>query len=131
MFDPSAMTILVQAAGGSGSWRMWHYSVLDDSTLDDVKADGFFNPMAEHIESNSIVYVSAKAYVAQMVLRRDGLQINTAEMTRADFPREGGADPKRQLLPGGSRPTAGTDTRGNEAKDTAGTPVEPTSNSQP
>lgn len=99
MFDPSKFTILLQAAGGSGDWRFWHYVVADGTTLDDVQADGFFTPMASQITPNSIVFVVAPTYVAQLVLvvKDDG--VKTVAMALADVPED--ADlPHVQGVPG-------------------------------
>ncbi len=85
MFDASKLTILVQAAGGSGDWRMWHYVDADDD-LEAVKAPGFFAPMGAQITPNSIVMVVAPSYVAQLVLVKREADLVTVEMCSAAIP---------------------------------------------
>lgn len=99
MFDPSKMTILVQAAGGSGDWRMWHYTVADDATMDNVTADGFFSPMHRQITPMSIVYVTATTFVAQLAMLKKDNAVTTEVMAVAEFAEDDSDLPHVQGVP--------------------------------
>lgn len=106
MFDPSAMTILTQAAGGSGSWRIWHYVVVDDTTLDDLTEPGYFGAMGDHFTPASVVYVTAPTYVAQLVLSKVGDTWHASVLSEVELPEDAEA-PRVQNLPQGSQPITG------------------------
>lgn len=99
MFDQSKMTILVQAAGGSGDWRMWHYVVADDDTLADVLTAGYFTPFVDQITTHSIVYVTAKTFVAQAVLLVKDRVVTAALMSSVEFGQEDAEQPHVQGVP--------------------------------
>ena len=99
MFDPSKMTILVQAAGGAGDWRLWHYLAADD-TLEDVVADGFFTPFAPHIVPYSVVFVTAPGYVAQLVLLVKDNAVTTRTLCQVDVDVASSEPPHVQGVPG-------------------------------
>ena len=88
MFDPSKFTILVQAAGGSGDWRIWHYVVADGAKLEEVQAPGFFSAMRDSITPSSFVYVIAPDYAAQMVLVKHDEGVDTVTFAAVDLPSD-------------------------------------------
>ena len=107
MFDPSAFTITSQNAGGSGSWRLWNYSVLDDASLEDITKPGFFNEMGGQIHPNDWASIHSAKYSALVVLAKVGDGVTAVVMASVDLP-ENAAKTERQVLPvGGMMPTQG------------------------
>jgi hypothetical protein len=105
-FDIACATISIQAAGGSGSWREWHYSVMDADTVADLTKPGYFDGLGDHLTPGSVVTAVAKRFVCQLALTKvDGHWI-AVEMGRADFPADS-AQPLLQGLPVGSRAQGG------------------------
>ena len=100
MFDPSKMTILLQAAGGSGDWRNWHYVVADGDTLDTVMADGYFSGFAPQITPCSLVTVTAPDYVAQLVLLTKDNAVMTKKLCAVDIGHGESDAPHVQGVPG-------------------------------
>ena len=88
VFDPASFTIVLQSAGDSCDWRIWHYVVAGDVTLDDVSADGFFSPMGGQITQGSIVYVVAPTYVAHLVLVKSGVMVTGKVLSSVVMPVE-------------------------------------------
>ena len=100
MFDPSKMTILLQAAGGSGDWRMWHYVVADGDDLETVMVDGYFSAFAPQITPCSLVTVTSPNYVAQLVLLTKDNAVTTKKLCAVDIGDEESDAPHVQGVPG-------------------------------